>query len=192
MEQNTSIHSSMLPESQDNTPAVTQEMIMNFKYFDREIKRMLVEKPSIIGRFLDKAKYNMVNDLQRDIIETNGKNYVAACKAVSQFQLKALEEEFNDRLKRGVVSIRSQTIKIAASKLNEVKADLTASQHQFLALVESNIERCSKVKNDFLRDIYMESIKKDTIEVFKLFERLSTYFASFVDTTIGGASISNT
>lgn len=185
MENNITNFSSMLPENQGNTPVAIQEMIMNFKYFDNETKRMLCENPSLLGRFLDKAQYDMVKDLRRDIMEANGRNYVAGCKAISMFQVRTLEEILNDWAKREVVTIRSQTINLAAAKLNEVKASLSASQHQFLQLVESNIARCQKISADFLREAYMKSIEEDTLEMFSLYKRLSQYFASFIDTTIG-------
>ena len=171
----------------DSTSLATPEMIRGFRYVDDNTRAMLVKRPSLIARIFPSAKQRMINDIQNAVLSLSGEEYLANVRILFQFQRQALQEDLNDRLMRGAAALRTETIKVAQTKLVEVSAELSKNQKILIRQLEDDLEFCKTIKSGFLRSKYEEAIARHVEEVFDTFERLSKHFKDFLDLRIGSA-----
>ena len=171
----------------DSTSLATPEMIQGFRYVDDNTRAMLVKRPSLIARLFPSAKQRMINDIQNAVLSLSGEEYLANVRILFQFQRQALQEDLNDRLMRGAAALRTETIKMAQTKLVEVSAELSKNQKILIRQLEDDLEFCKTIKSGFLRSKYEEAIARHVEEVFDTFERLSKHFKDFLDLRIGSA-----
>jgi len=171
----------------DSTSLATPEMIRGFRYVDDNTRAMLVKRPSLIARIFPSAKQRMINDIQNAVLSLSGEEYLANVRILFQFQRQALQEDLNDRLMRGAAALRTETIKMAQTKLVEVSAELSKNQKILIHQLEDDLEFCKTIKSGFLRSKYEEAIARHVEEVFDTFERLSKHFKDFLDLRIGSA-----
>ena len=171
----------------DSTSLATPEMIRGFRYVYDNTRAMLVKRPSLIARIFPSAKQRMINDIQNAVLSLSGEEYLANVRILFQFQRQALQEDLNDRLMRGAAALRTETIKMAQTKLVEVSAELSKNQKILIRQLEDDLEFCKTIKSGFLRSKYEEAIARHVEEVFDTFERLSKHFKDFLDLRIGSA-----
>lgn len=166
-----------------NTPEVvhTERLIRDSGITDAATSRLLLSKSTLLSRLFPSAQQRIIADFKKQSVQQASDFYLRLSKLTHEAELQALTERYNAALSVIKGQYRSDVVRFARSKFEEVQNHLNEIQDRDLKRLEEIYKSCQSMSVPAFRKKYEETLSKQfdiTVE-FQL--KLIDEFVSFLN-----------
>ena len=162
----------------------TERLIRNAGIADARTERMLLEKMPIIARFFPSAQQRIIADYKKKSAQQTSDFLLRLSTLSHEAELQALTEKYNAALSVVRGQLRSDVVRFARTKYEEVIRHLDEIQDRDLKTLEQLYKNCQSMTVPAFRAKYEEALSKEFDKTVEFQLKLIDEFVSFLNTKL--------